>query len=162
MQLLQQKNALDVLIPKLKNKLKFTSNKPKITFLEWLESCQNQYWELLSTEVFYEFWAHQDLENTFGKKFMDSFISQRVKKWVFCDSIWSTGEIEEAIQKLDDIQNRDLKIFDQEIYGRIWSSIAIYDDKVLILNLSSLPTGVLIQNPQFAETMKTIYLICKK
>lgn len=157
-----QKQALDTIIPELHNKLKFSSDKPKITFLEGMESCQQAYLGLLDQEVFYEFGAHEDLENAFGKKFMDNFISQRVKKWVFCDSIWTTWEIENAIQQLDSVQNRDLKIFDRDKYGKISSSIAIYGDKVLILNLSSLAIWVLIQNPQFAQTMKTIYLICKR
>jgi len=161
--LLKQQTALDAVIPELQNKLKFTSNKPKITFLEWLESCQQAYLELLKTDIFYEFWAHADLESAFWKKFMDSFISQRVKSGVFCDSIGTTGEIENAIQQLDSVQNRDLKIFERNQYGKISSSIAIYDDKVLILNLSEqLPMWVLIQNPQFSQTMKTIYMICKR
>jgi len=160
--LTKQQEALEIVIPELENKLKFTSDKPKITFLEWVESCQQAYLELLKQDVFYELGAHADLENAFGKKFMDDFIAQRVKSGVFCDSIWTTGEIENALQQLDSIQNRDLKIFERDKYGRISSSIAIYNDKVLILNLSRLPIGVLIQNPQFAQTMKTIYMICKR
>jgi len=159
--LVQQQSALDTLIPELKDKLKFTSNKPKIIFIEWVESCQQAYLELLNTKIFYEFGAHADLMTAFGQNFMDNFIAQRIKKWVFCDAIGTNWDIERAIGKLDDVQNRTLKTFDMQDFGTIRSSIAIYDDKVLILNLSSLPIWVLIQNPQFAETMKTIYMICK-
>lgn len=159
----KQQTAFERLIPQLREKMVFSKlNKPKITFLEGVENCQNAYLDLLNVDIFYEFGAHADLENSFGKKFMSDFIQKRIQKWVFCDSIGTTWEIEQALQKLDSTQQRDLKIFDAQIYGKISSSIAIYDDKVLILNVDVIPMWVLIQNSQFSETMKTVYMICKK
>ena len=67
---------------------------------------------------------------------MDDFISERVKRGIFCDSIGTNGEMEKSLQKKDKQQKRRLDIFDHSI-GKIGSSICIYTDTVLILNLEN-------------------------
>ena len=154
---------LQKLIPQLKKKNKNIISKPKILFFDGVNACKKEYLKLLKVQekVFYEFGAHQDLTKAFWDDFMNDFIDQRIKKKVFCDSIWSSWEVEDALQKLDKEHYRRLKIFDKDIWN-ISSSITIYDDNVMILNLWSSCTGVRIENREFAETMKTIFLITQK
>lgn len=96
----------------------------------------------------------------FGTDFMDRFVVERIRRNIFCDAVASSGEIEKSLKKLDTEQLRDIALF-SESYGSIGSSIAIYGDKVLILNLRGIEAGVCIENADFAETMKTIFRICK-
>ena len=159
-----RKTMLETYIPELREKNKNVLVKPKIIFLDGKESCMNAYRELLRVKekVFYEFGAHADLVAAFGEKFMNEFIQERVKKKIFCESIGSAGEIEKLIQTHDEEHFRKLDIFSLE-YGEISSSIAVYGSNVLILNLKWwLYSGVRVENPSFAETLKTVFLICRR
>lgn len=152
---------LQQVIPSLRQMNANTRSKPKIVFFDGKESCQEAYMEILSAkEVFYEFWAHTDLVSAFGEDFMRIFIAERVRKGIFCDAIVTKGDIEELLHKDDDKEKRNMRIFDTA-FGKIGSSISIYDNKVLILNLADTYTGVRIENQEFADTMKTIFRICK-
>jgi hypothetical protein len=91
---------------------------------------------------------------------MDDFIAKRVEQKIFCDSVGTTWKIERALQEKDKEHFRELKIFSETLWN-ISSSIAIYDNKVLILNLKGSYSGVLIENSDFAKTMKTVFRICK-
>ncbi len=161
-ELSSKEKALEKLIPILEEKNKNIISKPKINFIDGVENCKKEYLELLTVEKFYEFGAHEDLKNAFGQKFMKDFIDKRVDKSIFCDSIWTDWNTEINLQKLDAQQKRELKIFSAEKFWKIRSSIAIYSNKVLILNLKWAFTGVLIENKEFAQTMKTVFLICSK
>ena len=135
--------------------------KPKIIFFDGEENCRKAYLELLEVkDIFYEFWAHADLVNAFGQDFMDDFIRERVKRGIFCESIGTDGEIERHLQQKDTLENRSLRVF-SESFGKIGSSISIYEDKALVLNLSWIYSWVRIENREFAETMKTIFRICQ-
>lgn len=144
---------------KLREINKHIVSKPKITFIDGVESCKVAYRELLKVKVFYEFGAHEDLVHTFGQDFMDEFIRERVRFGVFCDSIGTVGPLESLLQERDKAEMRHLLLFPKE-YGHIWSSIAIYDDTVLILNLWESTSWVRIENKNFSETMKTIFTLC--
>lgn len=158
----EKEKFLQEIIPTLVLMNQNVKSKPKIIFFDGEENCKNAYLELLNIkDIFYEFWAHGDLVEAFGEKFMDDFISERIKRWIFCESIGTDGEIERFLQKKDSLQSRSLRIFDQS-FGKIGSSISIYDDKVLVLNLSWIYSWVRIENRDFAETMKTIFFICQR
>lgn len=91
---------------------------------------------------------------------MRIFITERVRKGIFCDAIVTKGDIEELLHRDDEKESRNMRIFDTT-FGKIGSSVSIYDNKVLILNLADTYTGVRVENQEFAETMKTIFRICK-
>jgi len=92
---------------------------------------------------------------------MQDFIESRIKKQIFCESIWSDWEVEKILQLVDDKQMRNLKLFPKKLW-EIKSSIVMYENKVLILNLNAIFTGVSIENREFCETMKSIFKICVK
>lgn len=158
----EKKHFLEQTLPELREKNRNTRSAPKILFIEGRENCKKAYLEILKTkDVFYEFGAHADLAEAFGETFMDNFIQERVKKNIFCDSIGTYGPMEAELQKSDTEQLRDLTIF-PESFGTIGSSVAVYDNKVLILNLRGADRGIRIENSDFSETMKTLFRICKK
>ena len=159
-----RKTVLEDFIPELREKNKNVLIKPKIVFLDGKESCMHAYRDLLTVKekIFYEFGAHADLVEAFGEEFMNSFITQRVKSQVFCESIGSAWDVEREIQKQDHEHLRKLDIFSLE-YGEISSSIAVYDSNVLILNLKWwVYSWVRVENQSFAKTLKTVFMICRK
>jgi hypothetical protein len=158
-----KKNILENIIPELKEKNKNTFDRPKIIFIDWLENCKKAYLELLNAKnIFYEVWAHWELEQAFWKWFMKDFIEKRIKNNVICDAITNDWKIEEQFIGKDEAEKRKIKLFDENIFWKIYSSILIYDNKVLILNLNWKNSWVLIENKDFYKTMKTVFMIAKK
>lgn len=153
----KKQDALKNLIPLLnEHKSPFTS-RPQIEFFEGIESCKKCYQDLLSTKTeILEFGAHEDLEAKFGKNFMDNFIATRKKKKIFLKAIASDNPVERALKNHDQDQCRDIKIFPKN-FGKLFSSIAIYEDKVLILNLFHDAFAIRIKNEEFSSTMRTIF-----
>lgn len=159
-QILEKQNIILKLIPNLKEKNKNIKSKPKIIFIDWIENCKKAYLDILKTKkVFYEFWAHKDLEDAFSKEFMEYFIEKRIENNLFCEAIWHFWEIEKNLKLRDEEELRNLKIFWSEFW-EIYSSISIYENKVLILNLNWVYSWVLIENKELSQTIKTIFKIC--
>ena len=157
----EKENILNKIMPILLEKNKNAFSRPKIEFIDWLENCKKAYLKLLDIKwKFYEFWDHCDLLNAFWEAFMNDFIKTRVLKWIFCDSVWNNSKVENELHLRDEKELRSLKIF-SDTFWKMSSSIALYDNKVLILNLNWAFNWVLIENKEFFETMKTIFLICK-
>ncbi len=160
-EILEKQNILREIIPILEEKNKNIISRPKITFIDWLDNCKKAYLELLKIKwSFYEFWSHEDLEDAFGKDFMDNFIRNRAKNNIFCNAISTKWKYEEILKMNSKTEYRNLSIFPKNS-GKIYSSITMYENKVLILNLNKIFSGVIIENREFYETMKTIFNICK-
>ncbi len=159
--ILEKRNILDDIIPLLREKNKNVISRPKITFIDGLDNCKKAYSELLKIKWdFYEFWSHEDLENAFWKTFMDKFIANRTNNKIFCNAISTKWKYEEILKINSEAEYRNLSIF-PKTFGKIYSSITMYENKVLILNLNKVFTWTLIENREFYETMKTIFNICK-
>lgn len=156
--LLKEKTeALEHVIPLLSELKSPFSAIPKVTFFEGIEGCRKIYWQLLEakTEIL-EFGVHSDLVQKFGETFMNEFIAERVKRGLFLKALAQEDPIEEVLQKLDIQQCREIRLFSGE-FGRLYSSIAIFEEKVLLLNLFRDAFGILIENPEFSKTMRTIF-----
>jgi predicted transcriptional regulator len=157
-----KKNILESIIPELKEKTKYHISRPKIIFIDWLEHCQKAYLDILKTKTkYYEIWVHKDLVNSFGEVFMNNFIKSRINKNLICDAISNNWETEKRFKNINSKEKRELSLFDESIFWKIHSTIAIYENKVLILNLNWKNNWVLIENVEFYETMKTIFNIIK-
>ena len=158
----EKETFLEKSLPLLRLMNANTRSKPKIIFLDGVENCKKTYLELLESDGgFLEFWAHADLVRAFGQTFMDEFIHERVRRGIFCDSIWTVGDVECALRENDDRELRSLELFGTD-FGTIRSSIAISGSRVLVLNLDGIYSGIRIENREFAETMSTIFRICKR
>ncbi len=133
----------------------FTSP-PKLLFFEGVEGCKKAYSLLLEskTEV-YEFAAHNDLIKM-GEGFMKNFIKERVRRKIFLYAIAQSSELHSYFRKKDKIQQRELKLYPATI-GGLYSSIDVFEDKVLLLNLYHDAFAILIENKEVAETLKTVH-----
>lgn len=156
LELEKARSTLEEAIPLLKEfKNPFTSQ-PKVTFFEGLDGCRRAYSLLLdSTTEVLEFAPHDDLRKM-GDDFMEAFLKERARRKVFIRPICPRNETHLHYKKLDKKQHRQLKMFDPK-KGTIYSSITIFEDKVLLLNLHQDAFAILIQNKQVAETLKTLH-----
>lgn len=152
-----EKKALNDAIPLLEEFKTPFSSEPKVTFYEGVEGCKKAYSMLLesSTEVL-EFGAHGDLVEKFGEDFMNDFIKIRMKNKIFLKAIAKQDEIHKKLSKLDKKQLREIQFYPSD-KGTLYSSIGIFEDKVLLLNLYQDAFAILIENKEVAETLKTIH-----
>ncbi|MFC1656016.1 TrmB family transcriptional regulator [Patescibacteria group bacterium] len=156
------KSALDKTIPLLKEFKSPYTSEPKVTFFEGTEGCRKAYSMILDskTDVF-EFGIHGDLEEKLGEKFMNDFIKARVKKKINLKAIAKKDKIHERLSKLNKAELREIQYFPKN-KGMIYSSIAIFEDKVLLLNLFQDAFAIVIDNKEVAETLRTIFKISWK
>ncbi|QQR54534.1 hypothetical protein IPG41_05065 [Candidatus Peregrinibacteria bacterium] len=156
LELEKAKGALEEAIPLLKEfKNPFTSQ-PKVTFFEGLDGCRRAYSLLLeSTTEVLEFAPHDDLRKM-GDDFMEAFMTERARRKILIKPICPRNKTHIHYKKLDKKHHRKIKMFDPK-KGTIYSSITVFEDKVLLLNLYQDAFAILIQNKQVAETLKTLH-----
>jgi hypothetical protein len=161
MEIKHQENLLKKTIPLLQEFKNPFSSPPKINFSQGLSGWRQLYSTILesSTEI-YEFAAHQDLMKM-GENFIDDFIKERNKKKIKIHAIAKDSTLHRKFQKKDSKQNRELLLFHEENQD-LFSSIAIFENKTLILNLHNDAFAILIENKELAESLKTIHTLCQK
>lgn len=153
----REEQALAKVVPLLLEYVNPLTSPPKVHFFEGVEACKNAYSELLQSQTdILEFATHDDLAEKFGEKWMDDFIDIRAKRNIFIRSICHDTKTDRSLEKLDKKQCRETK-FVPEKSGKMYSCIALYEDKLLMLNLSADAFGIVIQNAALVETMKTIH-----
>lgn len=152
----QQQNMLNETVPLLREfKNPFTSP-PKLLFFEGIEGCRKAYSLLLESQTdIYEFAAHQDLLKM-GEPFMKNFIKERSRRNIFIHVIAQNSKLHAYFQRRDKPQKRELSLFSPEL-GDLYSSIDIFENKVLLLNLYQDAFAILIESKEVAETLKTIH-----
>lgn len=153
----KEKSSLAEVLPLLKEFKNPYSSEPKVTFFEGIDGCKKAYSLILESkgEVL-EFGAHGDLVDKFGKDFMDDFIKKRVKNKIFLKAIAKKDFVHKDLLKSDKKHLRKIEFY-PDSKGTLYSSITIFDEKVLLLNLYQDAFGILIENKEVAETMKTIF-----
>lgn len=155
-ELKKQEKGLEHAIPLLEEFKTPFSSPPKLQFFEGLENCRKAYMMITESETdVYEFAAHDDLIKM-GEQFMEDFISARVENGVLMRAICRQTDVHEFYLGKDEEQNRELKMFDAD-FGGLYSSVAVFENKVLLLNLYSDAFAILIESHEVAETLKTIH-----
>lgn len=151
-----EKNTLDEALPLLKEFQNPFSAPPKITFHQGVKSCKQVYLKLLESQTeILEFGIHQDLAAAFGNSFMDDFIAERVRKNIHLRAISSPTAVDKALAKQDSSQARSQKFLPTG--AETYSSIALWEDKVLLLNLHTDAFGILIENREVSQTLRTVF-----
>ena len=154
-----ENKALSKVIPLLDEFKTPYSSEPKVTFFEGIEGCKQAYSLILEskTEVL-EFGAHDDLAKKFGEAFMNDFIRKRAKNKVFLKAVCKKTPVHKKLHEVDKKQSREIQFYPLS-KGDLYSSIAIFEDKVLLLNLYQDAFAILIQNTEVANSLKTIHRI---
>jgi sugar-specific transcriptional regulator TrmB len=155
----EKQSALDEVVPLLQEFKNPLSSPPKTSFFEGVEACKQAYAQVLESKTdVMEFATHDDLVEKFGKKWMDNFIKKRIKNGVYLESICHDSPLDRALRPLDKKHHRATK-FIPEKTGNMYSCIVLYEDKLLMMNLSTDAFGILVENSAIVETMKTIHRI---
>ncbi|MFH0820359.1 MAG: helix-turn-helix domain-containing protein [Candidatus Peregrinibacteria bacterium] len=161
-ELTEQAVALKSVVPLLSEFKNPLTSPPKIQFFEGLEGCKKAYLMILESKTdVLEFGAHDDLVKYCGQSFMDYFIHERVRRKIMLRAIASDAPGTREMQRLSKKQYREVFIFPKK-QGVIYSSMVIFEDKLLLLNFYGDPFAILIQNTPVAETMKTIHRLAWK
>lgn len=152
----QRQETLDDIIPLFEEVRSPLTSPPRVTFFEGMDGCRKAYSLLLEskTEVL-EFAAHEDLVKM-GESFMKKFVEQRVKHGVHIRPICRSTPLHRIFKNLDKKQMRKLRMFPQS-QGELYSSIDMFENKVLLLNLYHDPFAILVENKEFADTLRTIH-----
>ena len=152
----KQKSELENLLPILEEFKSPYSSPPKIQISEGLENCKKAYLQLLESKTeIYEFAAHDDLMKM-GEEFMESFIHERAKRGIMLHAVCKNTELHQSYANKDHEQKRTLFMFQPSI-GRLYSSIAIYENKLLLLNLYHDAFAITIESQEIAATLRTIF-----
>lgn len=155
-----QGKELEKLLPLLEEFKSPYSSPPKIQIFEGLDNCRKAYSQLLesSTDI-YEFAAHDDLVKM-GEGFMENFMEERARRGIMLHAICKKTKLHQAYERKNHEQERTIFMFDPSI-GELYSSIAIYENKVLLLNLYHDAFAILIESKEVAETLRTIFKLVK-
>ena len=161
-QLIDKQKALEKVGPLLHELKNPYSAEPKVIFYEGVDGCRKAYQQLLlsQTEIL-EFGIHRDLVDKLGQNFMDTFIRERVKRKIFLQAISNSDDVDKALYKRDREDLRAHRFFPPN-FGKTYSSIAIYEHKVLMLNLHTDAFGILIENREVSDTLRTIFTVLWK
>lgn len=152
-----QNTTLDRVLPLLREFQSPYSSPPKVTFYEGIDGCRRVYQQLLDSETeILEFGVHDDLVNRLGADFMDNFIAERTARGLFLRALAHPNQVELELQSHDKEQCREIRLLPEGV-GRLYSSIAIYEDKVLILNLHHDAFAILMENAEVSASLKTIF-----
>lgn len=151
-----QQEQLETTVPLLKEfKNPFTSP-PKLQFFEGVVGCRKAYSLLLESKTeICEFAAHTDLIKM-GVEFMEKFVVERSRRKILIRTVSKISPINKDFLKKNKKQHRELFLYDPKI-GELYSSIDVFEDKVLLLNLYHDAFAILIENKEVAETLKTIH-----
>lgn len=148
--------ALSEVVPLLEELKTPFSAQPRVTFYEGKKGCRQAYSKILeSTEEVLEFGIHKDLEAGLGTQFMNDFIESRCERKLHLRAISSQNAVDLALHKKDEAQLRLQKFLPTG--AETYSSIAIWENKVLLLNLHTDSFGILIENTEFSQTLRTIF-----
>lgn len=152
----RQEAALKKVMPLLNEFKNPLTSQPKVTFFEGIDGCRKAYWLLLDskTEIL-EFGVHDDLLKL-GESYMRKFIRERMKRHVFIKAIAPQTPIHKELTKRNKKELRKIHFYPKNA-GALYSSIAIFDGQVLLVNLYQDAFAILIENRQVAETLKTIH-----
>ncbi len=156
-QLNREKLLLKQAVPLLKEFKNLYTSEPKVTFFEWIDWCKKVYSTLLDskTEIL-EFWAHDDLENKLWQDFMKSFIKKRTKNKILLKWICKDNDVHKNLHKNSKNESREIRFFPKDVWN-FYSSICIFENKVLLLNLFNDAFWILVENKEVSETLKTIH-----
>lgn len=156
-ELKEQSEQLESVLPLLQEFKSPFSAQPKLRFFQGIDGCRKAYSLLLeSTTEILEFGVHGDLMKKLGEDFMENFMAERAKRGIALKAISQKDPIHKELCKRNQEHLREIQFYPSEA-GTMYSSIAIFDDQVLLLNLFQDAFAILIESKQVSETLKTIF-----
>lgn len=153
----KQKDDLTELIP-LFNLTKTNLEKTQVYHYEGIEGiklaiedalyCKNKHWDIIS--------PIKNFFSEFDKDYASYFIQTRKKKNLTSRSLWETTPSHKNLSP-EILKERNPRILPSVMHGKFKSVICLYDEKVLIISSVQTLSAILIQDPEFNETMSAVF-----
>lgn len=144
-------------IKKLQPKKK-TIDKPVIWFHE-KEGIKKIYEISLNTKDTILAWSPAESITQSMKEYNTEYVNKRVSKKIKIRSILRDTKIGLSFKEKHNEQLRTAMYLPHKKY-RFTNQIKIFDNKVAIMNMKSNKIGIIIENQEFADTMRAIHSIC--
>lgn len=156
-----QKTAINLVVPELKNIFGQGLGQPEIKIYYHTSGLQQMFSDVLnSTEKLARYYrSDTNLEDLLGDKFIEDFVKKRVKNGVKSLSLRPFGYRPKRKQKLPHNQElREVRFLPNEFSAKPF--ICVYDDKVTFISSMSNKghkMGFMIQSQEFAHAQKEIF-----
>ena len=132
--------------------------KPKITFYEGNDGLERVYEHTLSSREEICSWASFDDNAEALPEYFDTYYTRRAKKKIPIKSIHPDSALARENTKRDKEEMRTSLLVDPEKYNWV-PEIQVYDDFINIASWHE-KFGVIIESPEIAEAMKSIFDLC--
>jgi len=156
-----KEQLLNEMLPELKSLSNLGSVKPKITYYEGREGLREIWRDALKIKSKMTYWIApiQDVVETVGEDFLNKYIEERTKKGIWIKTIHITSKIFPDYKYIDPTTYektlRQVRFTPAEM--NIQNTIAIYDNKVAIINSRKEGFGFIMESNDYAETMKVFH-----
>lgn len=153
-ELKERERELKSMLPQLKAMYNLAENKPVVRFYEGkegLKTMSDELFRVKDKKNVVMFYSVDAVENIFNKQERKEMSEERIKKGIQLKSI--------VAQKTGDLFPAKLskrRIIPLEKY-KFKSDIAIFDNKVRIASLGKNPSGVIIEDKDIADSLRTIF-----
>lgn len=132
------------------------TKKPRIYFFEGLNGIKSIYEDSLNskTEIL-TFTNPQDIESILGKKYVDRYVYERVKRKIAVRGLAPDDSAGKHAKAIGEMVLRNARLFSKEKYD-ISNEIMIYDNKIAIFSGKD-KIGLIIENKDLSETFRNIW-----
>lgn len=158
------RNSLSEIVPKLTSQYKLAIGKPTIRYFEGKEGLVKVFEDIYGPgkEIV---WGCVDLEKSdeaFPAYILKDLIPKRIKNKVIAKSFVADSPQAHQIAKKDKEQLRQTILVNKNDYP-LPAEIDVYEDKIALLSFKKGEfIGLLIENPEFAESLRSIFKIAFK
>ena len=152
----QKEQDFSKLLPEFKALYNLSKEKPTVRFFEGKEGLQAMREEFLKTtdKKIEAFYCIDDLQKVFTEKENNEFTERRTKKKIKTMAIYTS--IKGPIMRPRALGKRRFIPFNK---FPVTADITIYNDKVAIASLKGKLSGVIIENKEIANTMRSLFYL---
>ena len=157
-------NSLKDIVPKLKSQYKLAVGKPTIRFFEGEEGIKAVFEDIYAPkkEPVYGCVDLEKADEAFPSFVLEKLIPKRVKNKLVAKALVADSPQAREIAKHDKEQLRETILIDKKKYP-VPAEIDVYEDKIAMLSFKKGEfIGILIENKDLAESLKSIFKVAFK
>lgn len=146
---------LNTLLPELTHLFEGAGERPVVRFYsgkEGITTMRNQVWENNKSKKVLTLYSYDTLSLVFSKEEREEYSAQRVKHGIVARVLYNRkdGPFPE------DFNSTERRHLPESMF-EITNDFSIFDDKVIISSLKGTLFGILIESPQIAKSMSSIF-----
>lgn len=148
----------ELIMPQLNAMYGLSENKPQTRFYEGVEGIKTVFEDTLTaqTKVLNCILSMEDLYTIPGKRFMDSYVEQRIKAGLsICVIRSKSKEVRKEDWPTSNEQKRELRYAPQDMIFSM--TTYLYDAKVGLISTQKENFGMIIESKEFYQTMNNLF-----